>query len=307
MAGVGRPAQRHGDPAVAGHAAGDGRGRGGRRRLRRRPDGDRAARPRWPTLLGLPGRAVHPVRHAWPTSSALRLLVKPGQELVCDHGAHVVRSELGAAAVFSGITTRTWCADGGCSTPTLVAEVITPERRAATRSRPRRSRWRTPITSAAARCSRRQSVRAVQAARPAARARAAPGRRPAVERARRHRPAAGRAGGRLRHRVGLPVQGARRAGRLGAGLLDAERIAEARIWRKRYGGGMRQVGILAAAGRFALQHNVNRLAEDHARARRLADELGVDPAGDPDQHRGADGAGRPAVAAAAASRACWSR
>src|ERR1700704_1633295 len=41
----------------------------------------------------------------------LRLLVNPGEELVCDRTAHVVRAELGAAAVFSGITTRTWQAE----------------------------------------------------------------------------------------------------------------------------------------------------------------------------------------------------
>jgi threonine aldolase len=51
---------------------------------------------------------------------------------------------------------------------------------------------------------------------------------------------------------------------------SAEAMAEARIWRKRYGGGMRQVGILAAAGRYALAHHVERLADDHARARRAA-------------------------------------
>lgn len=39
------------------------------------------------------------------------------------------------------------------------------------------------------------------------------------------------------------------------------------------GGGMRQVGILAAAGLYALEHNVNRLAEDHENARALADGL----------------------------------
>ncbi|MFO7768438.1 MAG: GntG family PLP-dependent aldolase [bacterium] len=43
--------------------------------------------------------------------------------------------------------------------------------------------------------------------------------------------------------------------------------------RKRFGGAMRQVGVLAAAGRYALQHNIGRLAEDHARARRLAEGL----------------------------------
>jgi threonine aldolase len=57
-------------------------------------------------------------------------------------------------------------------------------------------------------------------------------------------------------------------------VSSAHRIAEARIWRKRYGGGMRQVGILAAACRFALEHNIKRLADDHARASRLAAELG---------------------------------
>jgi threonine aldolase len=41
---------------------------------------------------------------------------------------------------------------------------------------------------------------------------------------------------------------------------------------------MRQVGILAEAGRYAIAHHVARLADDHARAKRLAEELGGDPA-----------------------------
>ena len=51
---------------------------------------------------------------------------------------------------------------------------------------------------------------------------------------------------------------------------SAERMAEARVWRKRYGAGMRQVGILAAAGLHALDHHLERLADDHARAARFA-------------------------------------
>jgi threonine aldolase len=47
-------------------------------------------------------------------------------------------------------------------------------------------------------------------------------------------------------------------------------IREARRLRKRLGGGMRQAGILAAAALYALEHHVDRLAEDHAHARRLA-------------------------------------
>ena len=50
-------------------------------------------------------------------------------------------------------------------------------------------------------------------------------------------------------------------------------VKEARRWRKMLGGGMRQSGILAAAGIHALQHHVERLAEDHANARTLADGL----------------------------------
>src|SRR6266536_516137 len=43
----------------------------------------------------------------------IRLLVPPGRELICDTVAHIVRAELGAAAVFSGITFRTWRAERG--------------------------------------------------------------------------------------------------------------------------------------------------------------------------------------------------
>jgi threonine aldolase len=56
-----------------------------------------------------------------------------------------------------------------------------------------------------------------------------------------------------------------------------EFIREARVARKRLGGGMRQVGILAAAGVYALQHHVDRLADDHARAARLAAVLAESP------------------------------
>ena len=206
----------------------------------------------------------------------LRLLVKPGQELVCDHGAHVVRSELGAAAAFSGITTRTWLAERGLLDPELVAQVIAPN-----------MPWHQVATAAIAventhnlgpqPCSHLAAVREVVAL--------------------------GR-----RHGLGLHLDGARIGNAHLASGLDlatlaggfdtvsvclskglgapvgsllmssAERIAEARIWRKRYGGGMRQAGILAAAGLYAVRNNIKRLADDHDRARRLAAGLGVDPA-----------------------------
>ncbi len=54
----------------------------------------------------------------------------------------------------------------------------------------------------------------------------------------------------------------------------AELITEARKWRKMVGGGMRQAGIIAAAGIYALQNNIGRLAEDHENAHMLARGLG---------------------------------
>ena len=69
--------------------------------------------------------------------------------------------------------------------------------------------------------------------------------------------------------LGAPV------GSIVAGERDF--IRQCRRYRKMFGGGMRQAGILAAAARFALKHNVSRLAEDHANAQRLAQALAEHP------------------------------
>lgn len=58
------------------------------------------------------------------------------------------------------------------------------------------------------------------------------------------------------------------AGSVLAGTHDL--IERARIWRKRLGGGMRQVGLLAAAGIYALDHHMEKLADDHSRAKKLS-------------------------------------
>ena len=72
---------------------------------------------------------------------------------------------------------------------------------------------------------------------------------------------------------------------VGACLAGSEDfVAEAWRWKQMLGGAMRQSGILAAAALFALDHHVERLADDHARARRLAEalaeleEIEIDPA-----------------------------
>ena len=61
---------------------------------------------------------------------------------------------------------------------------------------------------------------------------------------------------------------------LGALLAGSQAFID-RAWREKhlFGGAMRQAGIVAAAGVYALEHHVKRLAEDHARARRLAERL----------------------------------
>jgi threonine aldolase len=65
--------------------------------------------------------------------------------------------------------------------------------------------------------------------------------------------------------LGAPV------GAVLAGSCDF--IEEAWRFKQRFGGAMRQAGIIAAAGVYALRHHVDRLAEDHERARRLANGL----------------------------------
>ena len=112
--------------------------------------------------------------------------------------------------------------------------------------------------------------RAVIAAARELRAQGPPRRRAHLERGHRARRRARGAGGRRRHGNDLSLEG------LGApaGSLVAstrERIVEARRIRKLLGGGMRQAGVLAAAGLVALETLVPRLAEDHANARLLGE------------------------------------
>ena len=209
----------------------------------------------------------------------IRLLVQPGQELICDTLAHVARAELGAAAVFSGITFRTWRAQRGVLDVDAIADLAAPDA----------GPYQVSTAAVAVENTHNFGGGTVQP----------PERVAAVAAFARE------------HGLGLHLDGARLwnahvatgtplaelaapfdtvsvclskglGAPVGSVLVSsAERIAEARVWRKRYGAGMRQAGIIAAAGLYALQHHVARLAEDHARARRLAEALGADPAAVP--------------------------
>ena len=195
----------------------------------------------------------------------LRLLAGPAQEIVCDSLAHIARAELGAAAAFSGITFRTWPATRGAARRRGGrAELIAPDAgpylvstaaialenthnfgggtvQPADAGRRGASSWPGRTGSA---CTSTAPGSGTRTSPPARRWTSWP-------------PAS------TPCRCACPRDWARRSGR--CWCRRAERIAEARVWRKRYGAGMRQVGILAAAGLYALDHNIDRLADDHAR------------------------------------------
>jgi threonine aldolase len=204
----------------------------------------------------------------------LQLVVPPGEELLCGAEDHVVTYELGGAARYGGISSRTLTAPRGL----LTADVVEGELRPAG--------WGTVVT------------RAVSVEQTHNRGGGAVHPLPALQELRALT---------AREAVALHCDGARiwnaavatgtsldAYGRLfdtlsvclskGLGapvgslvVTDAARAAEARVLRKRLGGGMRQAGVLAAAGLHALDAHLDRLADDHARARRLAEALA--PAG----------------------------
>jgi threonine aldolase len=206
----------------------------------------------------------------------IRLLVSPGKELVCDSLAHLARAELGAAAVFSGITFRTWQAERGRLDPERIADLIAPDAGPHLVSTAAIAVENThnfgggtvqpaEAVSAVVELARTYDLRLHLDGARLWNAHVATGRSMAELAANFDTVSVCLSKG-----LGAPV---------GSLLASSgERIAEARVWRKRYGGGMRQAGILAAAGRYAIAEHVERLGEDHARARRLADALGADPA-----------------------------
>jgi threonine aldolase len=198
----------------------------------------------------------------------IRQLVKPGEELLTEERAHIVRAELGAGAVFSGITTRTWKSERGLldadvplalahenagpylvSTTAIAVEnthnfgggTVQPIAEIEKLSSQARARgiamhldgariWNAHVASGVSFAEFGKHFDTISVC--------------------------------LSKGLGAPV------GSISLGSKDV--IAQARIWRKRYGAGMRQVGLLAAAGHYALDHNIEHLAEDHARAKKMA-------------------------------------
>ncbi len=199
---------------------------------------------------------------------AIRMLVAPGEELICETNSHIARAELGAAAVFSGITTRTWLAERGLLNSSDVIEL----------AKPNSGPYLVSTTAIAVENTHNfgggtvQSISEIAALRklsePLGLAMHLDGAR--IWNAHIASGTSFIEYGKhfdtisvcLSKGLGAPV---------GSLMISTkERVSRARVWRKRYGAGMRQVGILAAAGHFALDNNIPALREDHRRARVLA-------------------------------------
>jgi len=244
-----------------------------------------------PTVLALQREVAELLGHEdalfTPTGSmanqlGVRLHVAPGQELVTDDLAHVLRAEMGAAAVLSGISARSYpttagrldvdaamalaVTDGGAyqvGTSCVVVENThnfgggTVQPLEAMQELHRRAHERgMAVHLDGARLWNAHVATGIPLAEYAA--------------------CADTVSVCLSKGLGAPV------GSLLVG--SAEHMEQARVWRKRFGGGMRQVGILAAAGRYALEHQLERLADDHARCQQVAQAVSgarpgvVDPA-----------------------------
>src|SRR4051794_22612726 len=205
----------------------------------------------------------------------MRLVCEPGQEVLCDADAHVVTYEMGAAAAIFGISTRTVVSAGGrLDADQLIAQV-----------RPKTDWHLTATAAIAVENSHNRGGGLVQPldqlqrlwdwSRTADVAVHLDGARIWNAHAASGVPLD--AYGRLADTasvcfskgLGAPV---------GSVLVgSADRIATGRLWRKRLGGGMRQVGVLAAACHYALDHHPPRLGGDQKHAHPLGKRPGGGP------------------------------
>lgn len=233
-----------------------------------------------PTILALERRVAELLGHEaglfCPTGSmcnllGIWLLAVPGTEVLCDTQAHIVRAEMAAHASLHGVTTRTFASvrgrldpdavtgmlsigTGPFLTETSVVEVENTHNFGGGTVQPAEV-----LGELRQRCTDKGVKIHLDGAR-LANAHVATG-TPFAE----YGSYADTVSLCLSKGLGAPV---------GSVLVSsAANIARARIQRKRLGGGWRQAGILAAAGLYALEHNVERLADDHAAARALAEAV----------------------------------
>lgn len=205
---------------------------------------------------------------------AIRAHTEPGDEVICHPDSHIVYYEAGAPAALSGVSTRFAQGPAGTFTPDTLRDLIRPNdqhfsvsKLVAVENTHNRGRGRVwPLE---------QLHGVLDAAHDL-------GLRAHIDGARIWN-ASVASGHAVREIVGsADTVSACFSKGLGAPVGsvlagDAETIRRARRFRKMFGGAMRQSGVLAAAALHALEHHIERLAEDHANARRLAELLAAVP------------------------------
>jgi threonine aldolase len=200
---------------------------------------------------------------------ALSILGERGTELVVEETAHIMISELGGAAMHSGLQTRGLPGYRGRVSPEQIEGAIRPPDRLHSPRVSLVAIENTHNSSGGAVWPFEQLQAVVAVARAHGLAVHLDGARIANASVATGVPAAEM--GALFDTVTLCLSKGLGCP-LGAVIAgSAELMSRARVEKHRFGGAMRQAGIVAAAGLYALDHNVARLGEDHARARRLAE------------------------------------
>jgi threonine aldolase len=205
---------------------------------------------------------------------AIQLLAPRGTDVLLEAGSHVYNYELGAMAAWSGALPRVLTGEGGVLDPTQVERAVAPDvyymaRTSLLLLENTHNHAGGTVTSPARTAALLAAARAKELSAH-------------LDGARIFNAAAAVSCEAIRLCEGFDTAMFCLSKGLGApagSVLcgSSELVREARVVRKRMGGGMRQAGILAAAGLHALEHHVVRLAEDHRRARRLAEALAEIP------------------------------
>jgi threonine aldolase len=239
----------------------------------------RALEERVAALLGHQA-ALFTVTGSLANILGVRAWVAPGQELLCEARAHVVRAELGGHAAWHGVTTRTWAHPRGHVDFDALRSMLAPDAGPYLVSTAAVSVENTHNFAGGT----VQPVPDLHALHDLV---AGSGVRLHLDGARlwNAQIASGTelaAIGMLFDTVSVSLSKGLGAP-VGSVLVGSDEvIADARQWRKRMGAGWRQAGVLAAAGIYALDHQLERLADDHANAQIIAGLVAgagvVDPA-----------------------------
>ncbi|NYI72061.1 threonine aldolase [Naumannella cuiyingiana] len=230
-----------------------------------------------PTLNALEERVAdlfgHEAALFCPTGSMTNMLgvaalVPRGMEVLCDARAHIARAELGGHAAWFGVTMRTWFTPDGTPPADVLAELASPDAGPYLVSTAAIALENTHNFSGGRIQPLAELVRVRRFCEPLGIATHLDGARLWNAHAATGVPLADY--GALFDTVSVCFSKGLGAPVGSVLVSSADRIAEARVLRKRLGGGMRQAGVLAAACDYALDHELPRLAEDHESARRFA-------------------------------------